>query len=116
MRRTNKNGKKYRSAFNDFAELTRNQDFSTKRQKHLKLVKEHSELPGIKCNVSSDEFFEVAPVIPVIASLMTSDDEEVLRDSCWALSYLSDDHTENNVYIQAVIDAHVISDLVRLLK
>eukprot|EP00494_Astrolonche_serrata_P030392 UN30659 len=61
-------------------------------------------------------FSVVAPVIPIIASLMSSDDEEVLRDSCWALSYLSDDHTENNVYIQAVIDAGVIPDLVRLLN
>ena len=54
--------------------------------------------------------------VEVIASLLKVDDDEVLTDACWALSYLSDDHSENNIYIQSVIDAGVVDDLVRLLK
>ena len=61
-------------------------------------------------------FVEVSAAIPVIASLLLVDDDEVLTDACWALSYLSDDHSENNVYIQSVIDAQVVPHLVRLLK
>lgn len=61
-------------------------------------------------------FHLVASAIPVIASLLKVDDDEVLTDACWALSYLSDDHSENNIYIQSVIDAGVVDDLVRLLN
>jgi len=58
----------------------------------------------------------ISSAIPVIASLLRVDDDEVLTDACWALSYLSDDHSENNIYIQSVINANVVQDLVRLFK
>eukprot|EP00494_Astrolonche_serrata_P013961 UN14088 len=58
----------------------------------------------------------ISSAIPVIASLLTVDDDEVLTDACWALSYLSDDHTENNAYIQSVIDSGVVNDLVNYLN
>jgi len=47
-----------------------------------------------------------------LAQLIYNSDEEVLTDSCWALSYLSDGPNEK---IQAVIDAGVCRKLVELL-
>jgi len=44
--------------------------------------------------------------------LIHSNDEEVLTDACWALSYLSDG---TNDKIQAVIEAGVCRRLVELL-
>jgi hypothetical protein len=44
--------------------------------------------------------------------LIKSNDEEVLTDACWALSYLSDG---TNDKIQAVIEAGVCRRLVDLL-
>ena len=54
----------------------------------------------------------VKPALPTLASLIYSNDEEVLTDACWALSYLSDGTNEK---IQAVIDAGVCRRLVELL-
>jgi len=62
------------------------------------------------------KFRLISAAIPIIASLLIVDDDEVLTDACWALSYLSDDHSDNNLYIQSVIDAGVISDLISLLN
>jgi hypothetical protein len=60
--------------------------------------------------------FKSAPqtklALPVLARLVYSDDEEVLTDACWALSYLSDG---TNDKIQAVIEANVCRRLVELL-
>ncbi|KAI3738623.1 hypothetical protein L2E82_28660 [Cichorium intybus] len=49
---------------------------------------------------------------PALERLVHSNDEEVLIDACWALSYLSDG---TNDKIQAVIDAGVCQHLVELL-
>ncbi|KAF9609065.1 hypothetical protein IFM89_012505 [Coptis chinensis] len=52
------------------------------------------------------------PALPVLERLIHSNDEEVLTDACYALSYLSDG---TNDKIQAVIEAGVCPRLVELL-
>jgi hypothetical protein len=52
------------------------------------------------------------PALPALEHLIHSNDEEVLTDACWALSYLSDG---TNDKIQAVIEAGVCHRLVELL-
>lgn len=56
--------------------------------------------------------FQVKPALPVLRQLIYLNDEEVLTDACWALSYLSDGQNDK---IQAVIDAGVCPRLVELL-
>lgn len=57
-------------------------------------------------------FAEAKAALPALERLINSDDEEVLTDACWALSYLSDGSSDK---IQAVIDAGVCNRLVTLL-
>ncbi|KAK9281100.1 hypothetical protein L1049_003993 [Liquidambar formosana] len=57
-------------------------------------------------------FEQTKPALPALERLIHSNDEEVLTDACWALSYLSDG---TNDKIQAVIDAGVCPRLVELL-
>ncbi|KAK8623913.1 hypothetical protein V6N13_065273 [Hibiscus sabdariffa] len=57
-------------------------------------------------------FDQVRPALPALERLIHSNDEEVLTDACWALSYLSDG---TNDKIQAVIEAGVCPRLVELL-
>ncbi|KAH9754145.1 Importin subunit alpha-2 [Citrus sinensis] len=57
-------------------------------------------------------FDQVRPALPALAQLIHLDDEEVLSDACWTLSYLSDG---TNDKIQAVIEAGVCRRLVELL-
>ncbi|XP_004487798.1 importin subunit alpha-2 [Cicer arietinum] len=57
-------------------------------------------------------FEQVRPALPALERLVFSNDEEVLTDACWALSYLSDG---TNDKIQAVIEAGVCGRLVQLL-
>ncbi|WZZ79868.1 hypothetical protein YC2023_100440 [Brassica napus] len=56
---------------------------------------------------------EVKPALPVLRQLIYLNDEEVLTDACWALSYLSDGPNDK---IQAVIQAGVCPLLVELLS
>ncbi|XP_047319874.1 importin subunit alpha-1a-like [Impatiens glandulifera] len=58
------------------------------------------------------EFDQLKPSLPVLQKLIHSNDEEVLTDACWALSYLSDGTNEK---IQEVIDAGACPRLVELL-
>jgi len=58
------------------------------------------------------DFETVRDALPTLALLVYSNDEEVLTDACWALSYLSDGPNEK---IQAVIDAGIVRRLVELL-
>ena len=55
---------------------------------------------------------QVRPALPALERLIFSNDEEVLTDACWALSYLSDGPNDK---IQAVIEARVCPTLVQLL-
>ncbi|ESQ35942.1 hypothetical protein EUTSA_v10007310mg [Eutrema salsugineum] len=57
-------------------------------------------------------FEQVKPALPVLRQLIYLNDEEVLTDACWALSYLSDGPNDK---IQAVIEADVCPRLVELL-
>jgi importin subunit alpha-1 len=58
------------------------------------------------------DFYLVRPALPALAQLLYSTDDDVLKDSCWALSYLSDGPNDK---IQAVIEAGVCKRLVELL-
>ncbi|KAA8543049.1 hypothetical protein F0562_021456 [Nyssa sinensis] len=65
------------------------------------------------CRGKPQPQFELTkPALPALARLIHSNDEEVLTDACWALSYLSDG---TNDKIQAVIEAGVCPRLVELL-
>ena len=55
---------------------------------------------------------QVKSAFPALAQLILLNDEEVLTDVCWALSYLSDG---TNDKIQAVIEAGVCPRLVEFL-
>ena len=55
---------------------------------------------------------QISPALPVLAKLIYAHDEEVLTDSCWAISYLSDGANEK---IQAVIEGGICRRLVELL-
>ncbi|KAF2307328.1 hypothetical protein GH714_026383 [Hevea brasiliensis] len=57
-------------------------------------------------------FEQVKPALPILRQLIHLNDEEVLTDACWALSYLSDGPNDK---IQAVIEAGVCQRLVELL-
>lgn len=58
------------------------------------------------------KFESVRHALPVLAHLLYMQDQEILTDACWALSYLSDGPNE---HIQAVIQVGVCSRLVELL-
>lgn len=57
-------------------------------------------------------FEMVRPALATLSHLIYFDDEEVLTDACWALSYLSDG---NNEKIKAVVESGVVKRLVELL-
>jgi len=54
----------------------------------------------------------VQAALPVLAQLIFSNDDEVLADGCWALSYLSDGPNEK---IQAVLDTGICARIVDLM-
>lgn len=57
-------------------------------------------------------FEMVKPALGTLAHLIYFDDEEVLTDACWALSYLSDGINDK---IKAVVESGVVKRLVELL-
>ncbi|EFA85470.1 putative importin subunit alpha B [Heterostelium album PN500] len=59
------------------------------------------------------QFDTVRFALPALSHLIFNNDEEVLIDACWALSYLSDGPNEK---IQAVLDAGVCRRMVELLE
>lgn len=62
--------------------------------------------------LSACVLFQVKPALPILRQLIYLNDEEVLTDACWALSYLSDGPNDK---IQAVIEAGVCQRLMELL-
>ncbi|KAH8238400.1 hypothetical protein KR032_005650 [Drosophila birchii] len=56
---------------------------------------------------------QVRRLLPTLSQLLHNQDIQVLADACWALSYVTNCDDRN--VIQAVIDANVVSGLVRLL-
>lgn len=69
---------------------------------------------GIVAILNSSVFVsQVKPALPVLRQLIFLNDEEVLTDACWALSYLSDGPNDK---IQAVIESGVCPRLVELLR
>ncbi|KAL0124943.1 hypothetical protein PUN28_006661 [Cardiocondyla obscurior] len=54
----------------------------------------------------------IKPVLPIFNRLLSYTDQDVLADTCWALSYLTDG---SNDRIQAVVDTGIIPKLVQLL-
>lgn len=57
----------------------------------------------------------IRPAIPYLAKLLASDDEEVVMDAAWAMSYISDDSTPRGDRITAVLQSGVARRLVELL-
>ncbi|KAK2196273.1 bifunctional Armadillo/Importin subunit alpha/Armadillo-like helical/Armadillo-type fold/Importin-alpha [Babesia duncani] len=57
-------------------------------------------------------FNDVKPAVPYLAKLLEHPDAEILTDTCWALSYISDGSEEQ---IQAVLEAGVCPRLVLLM-
>lgn len=55
---------------------------------------------------------QTLPALPILERLIRSNDDEVLTDSCWALSYLSDGTNEK---IQSVIASGVCGRIIELL-
>lgn len=58
------------------------------------------------------DFNLVKPALPHLAKLLTYNDRDVLADTCWALSYLTDGSNEK---IQEVLNTGLIHRLVELL-
>ncbi|MBA0584626.1 hypothetical protein Gorai_015429, partial [Gossypium raimondii] len=73
---------------------------------------EQVEIVEASVDIIIIEVFTVKPALPVLRELIYLNDEEVLTDACWALSYLSDGPNDK---IQAVIEAGVCPRLVELL-
>ena len=57
---------------------------------------------------------QVKPALLVLRQLIHSEDEDVLSDACWALSYLS--LGGDNTNVQAVIETGACPRLVELLR
>ncbi|BES87452.1 unnamed protein product [Nesidiocoris tenuis] len=59
------------------------------------------------------EFDFIRPALPYLCKLLHYGDNDVLADTCWALSYITDG---TNDKIQAVVDTGIVGRLVELLS
>jgi importin subunit alpha-1 len=92
----------------------------------LEVFKNHSKMSLVRnatwtlsnlCRGKPQPPFEkIAAIVPMVSHLVRSDDIEVLTDSCWALSYISDDQNPTNQKIQAVIDSGAVPRMVQCLQ
>jgi len=62
------------------------------------------------------DFEILRPALNLLVNLLTVNDEEILVDACWAISYISDDPTPNNMRIQEVINMGFTPHLIGLLS
>merc|ERR1719419_984019 len=60
-------------------------------------------------------FAAIKNALPILSKLLYNSDDEVLTDTCWALSYISDDTGPQNEKITAVIMSGAIPRLTELL-
>jgi len=58
----------------------------------------------------------VMPMIPTLKNLISHNDAEVLTDTCWALSYVSDDNSADNQKITAVLRSGAVPYLINFLQ
>lgn len=61
----------------------------------------------------SAPFDKVKVMLPHLTKLLHHDDNQVVTDAAWAISYVTDD---DNVKIQAVIDHGCVEPMVQLLE
>lgn len=61
------------------------------------------------------DFETLRPCLQLLVNLLTVKDDEILQDTCWAISYISDDPTPTNCRIQEVIDMGFVPLLINLL-
>lgn len=62
------------------------------------------------------DFEILRPCLQLLVNLLQVEDEEILVDTCWAISYISDDPTPQNLRIQEVIAHDFVPYLIKLLS
>jgi hypothetical protein len=62
------------------------------------------------------DFETLKPALNLLVNLLQVNDEEILVDTCWAISYISDDPTPTNLRIQEVINMGFVPHLISLLS
>lgn len=62
------------------------------------------------------DFEILRPCLQLLINLLQVEDEEILVDACWAISYISDDPTPQNLRIQEIIGYNFVSYLIKLLS
>jgi importin subunit alpha-1 len=84
---------------------------------NLDLLKHAVFLVSNLCRGDPAPPFEwIKPALPFLSVMLQATDEDILSDACWALSYITDDHTTDNSKIESVVSIpSVLTRLVDLL-